>query len=108
MLSRCSAAALRALAHLSSPHITNTTRCGHCKALQPAWESAAGALKGIVNVAAVDADAHGSLAQEHGVRGFPTIKLFYAKADGSIATGADYQGPREAKDIVAWCVGVCF
>jgi protein disulfide-isomerase A6 len=80
-------------------------RCGHCKALQPEWEAAAGALKGVVNVAAVDADAHGSLAQQYGIRGFPTIKLFYAKPDGSIATGSqDYQGARTARDIVGWAV----
>ncbi len=42
--------------------------CGHCKSLQPAWEQAAKALKGIVNVAAVDCDAHGSIAQEYGVK----------------------------------------
>ena len=43
-------------------------RCGHCKALQPEWERAAAALKGVVNVAAVDADAHGALAQQYGIR----------------------------------------
>lgn len=37
--------------------------CGHCKALTPAWEKAATVLKGVVTVAALDADAHQSLAQ---------------------------------------------
>ncbi|CAN1783941.1 Protein disulfide isomerase-like 2-3 [Linum perenne] len=49
--------------------------CGHCKALTPAWEKAATVLKGVATVAALDADAHKSLAQEYGIEGFPTIKI---------------------------------
>ena len=37
--------------------------CGHCKQLAPAWEKAAGVLKGVATVAALDADAHKDLAQ---------------------------------------------
>lgn len=37
--------------------------CGHCKALTPVWEKAATVLKGVVTVAALDADEHKSLAQ---------------------------------------------
>jgi protein disulfide-isomerase A6 len=37
--------------------------CGHCKQLAPAWEKAAGVLKGVATVAALDADAHQALAQ---------------------------------------------
>lgn len=37
--------------------------CGHCQALTPAWEKAATILKGVATVAALDADAHKSLAQ---------------------------------------------
>lgn len=37
--------------------------CGHCKALTPIWEKAATVLKGVATVAALDADAHKSLAQ---------------------------------------------
>lgn len=37
--------------------------CGHCQALTPIWEKAATVLKGVARVAALDADAHKSLAQ---------------------------------------------
>ncbi|CAI7770947.1 unnamed protein product [Closterium sp. NIES-54] len=70
--------------------------CGHCKNLAPAWEKAATALKGIVTVAAVDCDANPSLAQEYGVQGFPTIKVFAPH----LKTPADFQGQRDVKAIV--------
>eukprot|EP00878_Enallax_costatus_P001518 GHUV01001669.1.p1 GENE.GHUV01001669.1~~GHUV01001669.1.p1 ORF type:complete len:459 (+),score=78.64 GHUV01001669.1:164-1540(+) len=76
--------------------------CGHCQALKPAWEQAAKALKGIVNVAAVDCDEHKSLAGEHGVQGFPTIKFFYV-SDGKIKSSS-YNGGRSAKEIVAFAM----
>lgn len=75
--------------------------CGHCKSLKPEWEMAATGLKGIISVAGVDADAHGSLAQQYGIQGFPTIKLFYTDAAGSLKT-VEYKGGRNAKDIVQW------
>ncbi|EFJ25662.1 hypothetical protein SELMODRAFT_232026 [Selaginella moellendorffii] len=73
--------------------------CGHCKALAPAWDKAATALKGIVTIAAVDADTHKSLAAEYGLQGFPTIKVF-----GVGKSPIDYQGPREAKGIVEFAL----
>ncbi|CAN0897089.1 Protein disulfide isomerase-like 2-3 [Linum grandiflorum] len=69
--------------------------CGHCKALSPAWEKAATSLKGIATVAALDADAHKSLAQEYGIQGFPTIKVFIPGKPP-----VDYQGARETRPIV--------
>ncbi|XP_050206842.1 protein disulfide-isomerase like 2-2-like [Mercurialis annua] len=71
--------------------------CGHCKALTPIWEKAAATLKGVATVAALDADAHQALAQEYGIKGFPTIKVF---ASGK--PPVDYQGARDAKSISAF------
>lgn len=71
--------------------------CGHCKNLKADWEKAAGALKGVVNVAAVDATDNQSLAQKYGVQGYPSIKIF--GADKRKPT--DYQGQRVASDIVS-------
>ncbi|KAM3395281.1 protein disulfide isomerase-like 2-3 [Capsicum galapagoense] len=73
--------------------------CGHCQALTPTWEKAATILKGVTTVAALDADAHKSLAQEYGIRGFPTIKVF---APGK--PPVDYQGARDAKPIAEFAL----
>lgn len=72
--------------------------CGHCKALEPEWKSAAKLLKGVVTIAAIDATdpETKSLASRYGVKGFPTIKVF--GADKNAPT--DYQGGRTAPAIV--------
>ena len=70
--------------------------CGHCQSLAPEWSKAASALKGVVKVAAVDADTHKSLGGQYGVRGFPTIKVFGANKNSP----TDYQGGRTAAAIV--------
>lgn len=73
--------------------------CGHCKALTSTWEKAATVLKGVATVAALDADAHQSLAQEYGIRGFPTIKVFVPGQPP-----IDYQGAREVKPIAEFAL----
>ncbi|KAG8364554.1 hypothetical protein BUALT_Bualt18G0009200 [Buddleja alternifolia] len=73
--------------------------CGHCQALTPTWEKAANVLKGVATVAALDADAHQSLAQEYVIRGFPTIKVF---APGK--PPVDYQGARDVKPIAEFAL----
>ncbi|KAG6538945.1 protein disulfide isomerase-like 2-3 [Zingiber officinale] len=73
--------------------------CGHCKALAPAWEKAATVLKGVATVAALDADAHSALAQEYGIQGFPTIKVF---SPGK--PPVDYQGARDVKPIAEFAL----
>ncbi|CAI5993839.1 unnamed protein product [Closterium sp. NIES-65] len=52
--------------------------------------------KGIVTAAAVDCDANPSLAQEYGVQGIPTIKVFALH----LKTPADYEGQLDTKAIV--------
>ncbi|KAL5677599.1 hypothetical protein ACJX0J_013730, partial [Zea mays] len=73
--------------------------CGHCKQLAPTWEKAAGVLKGVATVAALDADAQQALAQEYGIKGFPTIKVF---SPGK--SPVDYQGARDVKPIVEFAL----
>ncbi|TMW68720.1 hypothetical protein Poli38472_006188 [Pythium oligandrum] len=75
--------------------------CGHCKALAPEWEQAASDLKGSVRVAAIDATANEQKAQEFGIRGFPTIKVFGPGAS-SPSDAKDYQGQRTASAITTF------
>ncbi|CAK9134759.1 unnamed protein product [Ilex paraguariensis] len=73
--------------------------CGHCQALTPTWEKAATVLKGVATIAALDADAHKSLAQEYGIQGFPTIKVFVPGKPPQ-----DYQGARDVKPIAEFAL----
>ena len=61
--------------------------CGHCKALDPEWKSAAEQLEGSgVRLAAVDATENEQLAQRFEIKGFPTIKMF-GPSDGEQDVG---------------------
>lgn len=75
--------------------------CGHCKQLAPIYSQVARNVHSNPDtfgertiIASVDATVHQSLAQEHGIKGFPTIKLFVG---GKLKS--DYDGPRDAASI---------
>lgn len=70
--------------------------CGHCQQLKPEYLKMAAKLKGIVNVGAIDCDnkANGGIAQQFGIRGFPTIKVI--TPDGK---AHDYNGARSAASM---------
>lgn len=71
--------------------------CGHCKNLAPEYKKVAAAVKGMVNIVAVDCDnaASRSLCGMYDVKGFPTLKLFTPGKKSA----DDYQGARSAKAI---------
>ncbi|KAL1924693.1 uncharacterized protein VTP21DRAFT_4347 [Calcarisporiella thermophila] len=72
--------------------------CGHCQRLAPEYEQAATELKkSNLKLAKVDCTAEQDLCSEHGVQGFPTLKLF--RKDGEIV---EYSGPRKADGLVSF------
>eukprot|EP00933_Yihiella_yeosuensis_P033170 TRINITY_DN26888_c0_g1_i2.p1 TRINITY_DN26888_c0_g1~~TRINITY_DN26888_c0_g1_i2.p1 ORF type:complete len:543 (+),score=133.17 TRINITY_DN26888_c0_g1_i2:50-1678(+) len=73
--------------------------CGHCQKLTPEWERTAELSKNLdVLVGKVDAIQEKTLAQEHGVSSFPTLKLFRKNSKVSKI----YNGARTAQSMVEW------
>lgn len=71
--------------------------CGHCKNLRPEYAAAATELKkDNIILAKVDATEARDLSEEHGVQGFPTLKIY------NKGTMLDYEGPRDSAGIVAY------
>jgi thiol-disulfide isomerase/thioredoxin len=89
------------LSHIrcSLPPIPFLSRCGHCKKLAPKYTEAAGVLAKHdgIRLAKVDATVHSARADELGVKGFPSVKVFL---DG--AFHEDYKQAREAEAIVKY------
>lgn len=59
--------------------------CGHCQKFAPTFERVASLLEGMVTVGAIDASSDGPLkrvANDHGVTGFPTLKIFKPNVSG--------------------------
>eukprot|EP00933_Yihiella_yeosuensis_P013996 TRINITY_DN12717_c0_g2_i2.p1 TRINITY_DN12717_c0_g2~~TRINITY_DN12717_c0_g2_i2.p1 ORF type:complete len:486 (-),score=126.17 TRINITY_DN12717_c0_g2_i2:290-1747(-) len=73
--------------------------CGHCKQFAPEYSGAAKQLKQAnppIPLAKVDSTTELKLAEEHGVRGYPTIRLFIDGRD------QEYTGGRTEQSIVTW------
>lgn len=63
------------------PLAENPCRCGHCKRLEPEYAKASNPLKAEgITLAKVDAteEPNKALAEEFGVKGFPTIKVKFS------------------------------
>lgn len=72
--------------------------CGHCKALAPEYEEAATTLKEKnIALVKVDCTAEADLCQEHGVEGYPTLKVFRG-----LKTVSSYPGARKSAAIVSY------
>jgi len=73
--------------------------CSHCKALDPEYVKVANELHAIdssVKIARIDASKESKIAKQHGIDGYPTLKLFI---DGK---PLEYNGPRKADKMVIW------
>lgn len=66
-------------------------------------ERAASLLRGVVTVAAVDADEHKSLGAQYDVKGFPTIKYIVETPTGKPKV-VNYEGERSAQAIARWAL----
>ncbi|XP_047136249.1 protein disulfide-isomerase A4 [Hydra vulgaris] len=70
--------------------------CGHCKKIAPQLEKAASALQSkqpSILIGKVDATIEKELAEQYGVTGYPTMKIF---RNGK---ATEYKGPREEPGI---------
>jgi protein disulfide-isomerase-like protein len=71
--------------------------CGHCKALAPEYEDAATQLKEKgIKLAKIDCTEETDLCQQHGVEGYPTLKVFRGLDNVS-----PYKGQRKAAAYVS-------
>ena len=75
--------------------------CGHCKKLEPEWNSLAKELNGEIKVAKIDATQNSALGQRFGVSGYPTIKFFPAgmTSDSQVI---DYAGGRDTSSMASF------
>jgi thiol-disulfide isomerase/thioredoxin len=82
----------------------HSPQCGHCAAMMPAWEEAAGALaadeSSAVRAAMVDATAHTALAEQMQVNGYPTLLVF--EPDGAVA---EFGSERTVEAMLAFARG---
>lgn len=77
--------------------------CGYCKQLAPEFVSAADQLNESypnIKLAQIDCTEEEELCQEHGIRGYPTLKIIRGSADNI----EDYEGPRQADGIMEYMI----
>lgn len=74
--------------------------CGHCKRLHKDYSKVGAELKSKATVAAVDCTKHEDLCRENNINGYPTMKVFYTKANSLKRNKEEYYGDRSVSAIV--------
>lgn len=77
--------------------------CGYCKQLAPEFTKAADLLNEShpnIKLAQIDCEEEQELCQQHGIRGYPTLKVIR----GAYQQPSDYNGPRSAEGIVDYMI----
>jgi protein disulfide-isomerase-like protein len=67
--------------------------CGHCKKVEPIFNQLQQSYGGPAKVVSVNCDENKELAQQHGIKGFPTIRL-YPTGMSNASDYNEYQGAR--------------
>ncbi|QSL64859.1 hypothetical protein MERGE_002163 [Pneumocystis wakefieldiae] len=76
--------------------------CGHCKNLEPIYEKVYECFSSDkhVSIVRLNADSYSDIAEEHGIQGFPTLKLFLKGS--SQKTVLEYNGPNTESEIISF------
>ncbi|KAK1443748.1 protein disulfide-isomerase A6 like protein [Babesia gibsoni] len=69
--------------------------CSHCRHMAPAWERLAKELKGVVNVADLDATRNPNVAKRFDIKGYPTL-IFIDKGKMYVYKGGERSTERLA------------
>lgn len=77
--------------------------CGYCKQIAPEFTAAADSLNQThpkIKLAQVDCTEEEELCQQHGIKGYPTLKVMR----GPFVQPEDYDGPRDSEGIVSYMI----
>ena len=75
--------------------------CGHCKKLEPVYNQFQQSYSGPAKVVSVNCDENKEIAQQHGIKGFPTIRL-YRNGMSNASDFDEYSGERTLGGLTSY------